>query len=417
MTTLLRHAFLVTLLMFGSRSLNAQTTGIPSELELNRYGLTLSWWGQAVNDPGRDTILHMTADEQNVYLQSTSGIVSTFNAETGRRLWSALVGIPNQRAFAAESNETELLISSGLTVYSFDKLTGELIWEFRVPEHPSASPSVSENHVFIGAIDGSVFAFDLRRVRELYEENMLPEWSDTARDWRFKTATRVVSPPIHSGDVVLFASEGGTVYGLTEQDKQLRFQFETDAKIRTPLGSTRNFVFVTNEDSRLYCLNQVNGSTQWTFSSGAPQRLRPNVVGNQVYTIPTRKGLFALDLATGRRLWNVPKATEFVSVSENRVYARDFAKNLLIIDRNDGRVIGKIGMRGFPNVVHNERTDRIFVSNDAGLVLSIREQSREFPIYHAFPERRPIMPLLTPEEDEAQDAESTNEENPFEAGN
>ena len=416
MTKLLRTVFLVTLLTFSSQSLNAQTRGIPSEIELNRFGLTLSWWGQAVNDPGRDTILHVTADEQNVYMQSTSGIITTFNSETGRRIWSTLVGTPDQRSFPAQSNERELLISSGMTVYSFDKLTGDSIWEFRVPHFPSAAPSVSEDFVFVGSIDGSVFAFDLRRVRELYQENMLPRWSDVAREWRFQTSNRIISPPIHSGSTVLFASESGTVYGLTDLNKELKFQFETSARIRTPLGSSRDFVLVTNENSRLYCLDKEKGGTQWTFSSGAPQKIRPNVVGNQVYVIPTRKGMFALDLVTGRRLWNHPKVTEFVSASETRVYARDANRNLLILDRNDGSLIGSVAMRGFTKSVNNERTDRIFICDEAGLVLGLREQSAEFPVFHAYPERRPIMPLLAPEE-EAESTDADDDASPFEAAN
>ncbi|MEW4490993.1 PQQ-binding-like beta-propeller repeat protein [Thalassoglobus sp. JC818] len=404
MTKLTRQVLLVAVLLLGGNSLNAQTLeGMPKETELNRYGLTLSWWGQAINDARRDTILHINSDEQNVYLQSTSGILTTFNGETGRRLWSTLVGVADQRAFAAESNERELLVASGMNVHSYDKLNGELLWELKAPQFPSASPTVSDTQVFIGTVEGSVYAFNLRKVRELHQENMLPRWSLMSREWRFKTPKRIISPPIHSGNTVLFASERGTVYGLSDLNKELKFQFETDARITTPLGSIDEYVLVADENSRLFCLNQSNGRTRWTFSSGSVMNQRPTAVGNHVYIIPNRKGMFALYLESGRVLWNQPQATQFISASDTRVYASDFNGNLLILNREDGTVIGKVAMRDFPNRIVNERTDRIVVSSKGGLVLGIREVQAEFPIFHAHPERRPILPEMASDEEQSTD--------------
>lgn len=400
MTKLLRQAFLAALLFTSGNQIFAQQIGeVPSELELNRLGLTLAWWGQAVNDPGRDTIDHFTADEQNVYMQSTSGIVSTFNAESGRRLWATLVASPDQRGFAAQSNEQELLISAGMDVYSFDKMTGELLWRLRAPEHPAASPSVSERQLFVGSVEGSVYAFDLREVKQLYQENMLPKWGRQALEWRFKSPQQVVSPPVHSGQTVLFASQSGTVYGLSDVNKAMKFQVEMDAEIHTPLGTTRESVLVVDANSRLLCINKENGRMKWMFASGAPIHLPPYIVGNQAFVMPARKGMYSLSMLDGSVQWIAPKATQFVSASETRVYARDLSGRLLVLNREAGEMLGWLNLRNFDKFVSNERTDRIFVSNKSGLVLGIRELGAEFPTFHAYPERRPILPMLAPEEE------------------
>lgn len=422
MTKMIRLLFLVGLFSFTPQFAAAQSDGgIPDEQLLNRYGLTLAWWQRAVIDGGRDVVLHVTADEQNLYVQSTAGILTTFNGETGRQLWSGLVGTPDQRGFAATSNDEQLFVSAGMQIYSFNKDTGELIWQLRSPEHPSTSPSVNDNQIAIGAIDGSVFTYDIRKVRELHEERMLPQWSHMAKQWRFKSPLQIVSPPIFSGTSIVFASQRGIVFGLSSKNKKFKFQFETDAKIHTPLGSSRKYILVTDDDSRMYCLNKETGRTRWTFSSGAPMKQKPLVVGQQVFVAPTREGLFSLSLVSGRMMWNYLKATSFLSASETRVYATDISGNLLILDRENGTLIGRIPLRQFSERVKNERTDRIYVADKSGLVLGIRELNSEFPAFHLYPERRPILPLMGPEEDEEAPMETTDEnaapeveeENPF----
>lgn len=372
--------------------------GIPDEELLNRFGLTMAWWGRAEIDGKRDTVLHVTADEQNMYVQSSSGIITAFHGETGRQLWSGLVGAPDQRGFPATSNDEELLITGGMQIYSFNKNTGELLWQLRSPESPSTSPSLNNEMISIGAVDGTVFTFDLNKVRELHEERMLPQWTTLAKKWRFKTPQTVVSPPIFAGTTIVFASERGIVYGLSAENKVFKFQFETDSTIHTPLGSSRELIFVVDDDSRMFCLNKENGRIRWKFSSGAPVKQQPRVVGEQVFVIPTREGMTALTTVSGRVLWTQKSATEFITASETRVYASDISGSLLILDRENGRMIGRVPMRQFSNRINNERTDRIYLADPSGLVLGLRELGSEFPAYHRYPERRPILPSLAPEE-------------------
>lgn len=400
MPKMFRLLLLLALSLHAFEPAQAQTSqgGIPDETLLNRYGLTLAWWGRSVLDGKRDTVLHVTADEQNMYVQSSSGLLTAFQGETGKQIWSTLVGAPDQRGYPATTNDEELLIASGMQLYSFDKNSGELLWQLRSPEHPSTSPSVNEDQIAIGAIDGSVISFDLRKVRELHQERMLPKWSHLARMWKFKSPQNIISPPIFAGTTIAFGSERGIVYGLSAQDKVFKFQFETDATIHTPLGSSREYIFVVDDDSRMYCLNKETGRIRWRFTSGAPIKHQPRVIGESVFVIPDREGMSCLTLASGRILWTQLRATKFVSASETRIYASDVSGNLLILDRPTGDIIGLIPLRQFTARVNNERTDRIFLVDASGLAIGIREIGSEFPAFHLYPERRPILPTLAPEE-------------------
>ena len=80
------------LFLTASDAVQAQRTGftpkIPTQRFLGRYGLERAWWGQATLNPTRDTVRHLTVDEENVYVQATSGVVTAFDNETGKRLWA-----------------------------------------------------------------------------------------------------------------------------------------------------------------------------------------------------------------------------------------------------------------------------------------------------------------------------------------
>lgn len=372
---------------------------LPEEAELNRMGLTLGWWGQAVMDPHRETALFLRVDEQAVFVQSTSGIITSFNGETGRRMWSQLIGAPNRQSFPVSTNDDQVLVSLGMSVYSLNKATGSLMWEVRVPIHPSAPPEVSDEQLFVGTSDGSIYSYDLRKIDNMAREGMLPQWIQRALMWRFKTPREIVSTPVTLGTTVAFASRAGIVYGVSDANKQLKFQFESEGRIDAPIGKSGDVLFVADTKSRLFCISTVNGRVRWMYTSGAPVMYQPKAIGRHVFVVPQREGLQCLSTASGVRVWQKPEATEFIAASENRVYASDAEGRLLIIERDSGTVISRLDLRPYSLRVQNDRTDRIVLATTTGTVISLRETSSDYPVYHLYPERRPILPMLAPEED------------------
>lgn len=377
---------------------------LPTEEMLNRYNLTLSWWGQAVVDRRRDKVQFLTADEQNVYVQANSSVITTFGGESGRRLWSLLLGAPDRVGFPASSNDEQLLISVGMQVHALDKMTGRELWQMRPVNHPSASPSVDHEQIYIGTVDGSVYTYDLRKVHDLARERRLPRWIQRARLWNFKSPREIVSPPIASGMTLTFASQEGIVYGVNRKNKRLKFQFESDGQIKTPIGYSKEVILVADTNARMYCLDVETGRIRWIFSSSSPIRQEPQVIGRQVFAIPHREGMVALSLANGQQLWEQPRVTEFLAASDTRVYASDLAGNVLILNRENGSIIGTLPLRHFSHRVRNDRTDRVFLSTESGTVIALRERDSEYPVFHLYPERRPILPEFGPEDGEETDA-------------
>ena len=386
----------------GATVFGQTSTSLPSSRDLSRYGLTRAWWNQATMDPSRDQIRHLTGDEDNIYVQSRSGIVTAFDAESGRRLWSLLVGSDNQQALPASSNSGILLIAVGLKVHAVNKFTGEVLWELELPHHPSTAPAMDDDRVYLGMVDGSSFAYDLRKIRELWEENRLPRWSNYAFVWRYKAPQQISSPPVPDGRSVTFASMNGSVYSVGASERKLFFQFETAGRTRivTPLGRGRDSIFVTSEDARMFCLNKENGVRRWAFTAGVPIRQQPRVVEGSVYVCPQDDGMYCLNVNSGLTNWHQARASSFLASTTDYLIASDSLDNVLLLSHDDGAIVGVLPLRGLNVRLHNERTDRCYLASDDGLIVCLREKGQEFPLYHMFPDRRPLLPEFAPDEAE-----------------
>ncbi len=400
---------LLTTCVIGLATAAAQANDLPSVTELARHGLKMAWWGRATIDPGREKVDLVTNDEEMVFVRSTTGIITAFDAETGRKAWSSLVGRPDQQSFVQVTNSKLLLVAAGLNLYSIDKRNGDVLWELKLPKHPSAPPAVDDDQVYIGMVDGSVYAFDLRVTQRLHEQRMLPEFSHIAQIWRYQTPSEIVSPPIATARSVCFASSSGSFYSVATKGQKLIFQFETDSKIVTPLGRNENSILLASENSRMYCLNQDNGQYRWAFTSAHAIRQQPRFFGARVYVTPETVGTYALDADTGSQIWEKPQdqARQILMVGQSRVYAFNAQKEIVILDAAEGRVVGKLPYRQFIKTPTNDRTDRMFLVTQQGLVVCVKERDSGIPSYHLHPERRPILPELTPEAEMEAPADGT----------
>lgn len=380
---------------------------LPDTRDLERNGLVNGWWARAIVDSKQDELEYLRGDEQVVIAQSRQGLLTAFRADTGRVLWSVLLGGPEYRAFPAAMNESEVIVALGLNMYSLDKATGETRWNLRLPGHPSCTPEVDSNQVYIGTTDGSVYAYSLKSIRELFGLRKLPAFSHIAQVWRYKTPEAIIAIA-SNGLVVDFTSARGTLYGVDAREKKLRYQIETSNNIRTPMGRSDNSIYLATTDGRLTGLSLDTGRVRWEFTAGTEILTRPRAVGNHVYVSPARAGLYCLATDAGAELWRQTLASEFVAASDDRVYAFNTAGSLLILQRQTGRITGSLPMRQFTIHSGNELTDRIIVANKGGLVASFHEQGRTLPIYHRNPDRRPLLPDMAPDEPAADVAPTSN---------
>jgi len=413
----------------------AQQATLPTSRELSRFGLERLWWSQATVDVRRDHVRHMVLDEDNLYVQSSGGTITAFDAETGRKRWAAQLGRQDAPSYAATSNERLVLVITGITMYALDKFSGDMEWELQLPNQPSTSVTMDQSQVYYGTLDGSVYSYDLKTIRELHLENRLPQFSNAAMKWRYKTAGEVTTPPLSAGGILNFASRDKSLYSVVALDRHLQWQFETNKRVSAPLGffadqEDRNgnnqldpgedlngnevldnagFLLLATEDFNVFCINQQTGTIRWQFVAGLPLRVQPRVVGQDVYAFPDRGGMYCLNRVTGRQRWWRPGIKDYVGATRSLVFVSDGVGSLVILSRVDGALIGSLPYRDLSVRVGNELSDRLYLSTHTGLVVTLRESGTEFPTYHKFPERQPLVPEFDSGLDEPEAADTTTD--------
>ena len=355
------------------------------------------WSGQAVLNPSRDKVAHFTMDEDLVYVQATNGIVTAFDAETGDRQWSVRLGRYDDPSFPIVSNEDLALVVAGTSMYGIDRRTGNILWSIRLPGAPSTGPAVDATQVYVGTLDGSLYAFSLKRIQKAYQERRLPQWSHETMVWRYQAVKEVTSPPITTGRTVNFASRDGSLYAVTANRRELAYQFETDAPIVAPLATSGGLQFLASEDYNFYAIDLANGRIRWEFVAGLPIRTEPFAIGDQLFLHPDRGGLYCIDAQTGVQRWWQPRLHHFVGQASRTVFARDDNKDLVLVNLEDGAMIGRVHTGRFTRHIANDRTDRIFLTTESGRIMALRFRGQDYPVFHKYPERLPLQPDFEPE--------------------
>jgi outer membrane protein assembly factor BamB len=371
----------------------------PSEQLLNRHGLTRSWWSHATINSQRDKLAYMVVDETHLFLQATSGTITAFDTETGKYLWTKQIGAPDRAVFQAVSNDTLLFVINGMRLFAVKKDSGDIKWQLQLPGMPASSPAADEQQVYVGFQDGSLYAFDLKYTQELYSAGKLPQFSESTVVWRYRTSKAITTPAIPGDTVVAFASRNGSLYSVTKDLRNLVFQFETDAALTAPIVRYRNNLLLASEDSNFYSLAIQKGTLGWQFTAGTVIRRAPILVGDDVYLFPEHGNMYKLSAKTGVPEWSVPRIHDFLSATPTRVYVTDNQNNLVILSVGDGELLGNFTLGMFTHHLANERSDRIYVATEKGLVMCMHERKREFARFHKHPDRQPILPDFAPEKE------------------
>jgi outer membrane protein assembly factor BamB len=380
-----------------------------SEGMLNRYGLTRAWWSHATINSHRDKLVYMVVDESHLFLQSSSGVVSGFHTDTGKYLWTKQVGASDRAIFPASSNDELLFVINGLQLYAINKNTGNTVWFLTLPRMAASSPAADDRRVYVGFMDGSLYAFDVATIQKLFAEGKLPQFSESTVLWRYRTSKAVSIPAVPGTDLVSFANRGGALYTVTKGDRKMVFQFETDAPLTAPIVRYHDSLLLASEDFNFYSLNMRTGKSGWQFVAGNVIRKAPVLIENEVYLFPEYSNMYKLSAETGEPLWTVPRMSDFLSASTNRVYVVDKHNNLTILSRETGGPLGSFPLDQFTKHLVNDRSDRIYLATESGLVMCLHEQGREFARFHKFPDREPILPEFAPEGSMVEAAEESDE--------
>lgn len=281
-------------------------------------------WKRAYNDYLSDTVYlrYATAspgidpETGHVYMQGTQGILAGFTAD-GQPLWEhglmeefGRLTFPNSRT-ASPVIDRDLVITRGITsnwgaqgaasdrFYAFDKLTGQLVWSSSPGGRPMDN-SFSQPYftwlrgkrVLLAASgDGSVVCLNARTGEPI---------------WRVPLAKAGINATIlvHHNDKVI------SIYGTPYEPGQLVAFRIPDVE---PTNSAAGAVVIERSAVELWSNPEISTSTS-----------SPILVGDRLYVVKEKGDLVAVDVATGKVLWNYQLGIEQRNASplfaDGRIY-------------------------------------------------------------------------------------------------
>ena len=384
---------------------------LPTPGELRAAGLELAWWAVAAVPAGRGKISVLTADEDAVFVQTNTNLLTAINLTTGARKWVARIGREGQSAVAVSTTPAVdgqnlgddpmpgmVIACVGRTAYGLNKDTGEILWELPLPEAAAAALTVGRTdegrRLFLPTVAGSVYSFDLRTIEEFYLEKRLPEFATGTQRWRYETGAALAGPVALGGIVAAFANEQGVLYGVDAENRDLLWRFGTDGRASAPIVAADGVVYFASTDRNLYAVSMENGLDRWEFVSQEPVEVQPSIVRGSMYVTLARGGVARVDRDNGRAIWLDQRATGFLAQAEDRVYVSDGSDNVVALELETGRRIGGLRLNRYPARMANASTDRVIVSTPTGVVLCLKAAGTGFPTYFANPDLRPVEPTF-----------------------
>lgn len=204
------------------------------------------------------------------------------------------------------------------SVYALDKIGGREVWRRDIGSPIEGGPAVEGELVCVGAYDGNIYTFDARTGRE---------------EWRQSSGGKIRSSPIIHRGTVYVGSGDGKLHALNVRDGRGIWQFEAQGVVRTTAAIGHGITFVGSYDRRLYAVGADSGKEVWRFRTEGPVTSSPTVWEDKLYFGSQDGNVYALGIRRGQLLWKFG-TPDYVHSSPC------VSDRLLYIGSNDGTIYG-----------------------------------------------------------------------------
>lgn len=135
-----------------------------------------------------------------------------------------------------------------------------------------------------------------------------------AQRWQFDAGAAVLNTPVAMGQHIFFANTKGKIFALTLDGAEIWSRtFEKPATpprailFDAPLAVLGGKLIACGADGEIFALDPATGSTIWQAATEIPVLGSPNFNGKDLFIIDQAAGgLAALDINSGKVLWNTP---------------------------------------------------------------------------------------------------------------
>lgn len=309
-------------------------------------------------------VVEVNVPQLKLVLITSDGLVQVLDAESGKLIWATACGRSTAPAHAGAVSTAGVSLIHGENLYLLDWATGKHIMSKHLRYSTSNAVAVCNDIAFVSDFTGRVEAYGL---------------GTEHKPWGYVMQGRSVGRPVNlaSQHFSAIASDAGYVYifaGGNEPNVWIRY--ETSSPISGSLsagngafyaGTTAGLVSKITVDERL-------GRVKWEYRTGKTVTAPPLVVGDLVVAATESGDVVAIDDNTGVARWEVPGlgAAGLIGMASSKVIGLSGTGELLALDADSGRVVGRSIALSLSKPVINQMNDRIYLVQKNGRVQCLR---------------------------------------------
>jgi outer membrane protein assembly factor BamB len=184
-------------------------------------------------------------------------------------------------------------------LYALDLATGQMRWRFRTGGLAGVTPAVAGELVFVGSTDGNLYAVDVVTGTEVWHRQVAPFYSSlTTADGVVYAAGGDPGSPPAIVDGVAYAGDGfASVVAALDARTGLKL-WQTVVGVGEPSGWG------------VYAIDIATGKRLWRFTADESVQSAPAVAGGVVFVVDAGSTLYALDAGTGDEHWRLVLADD-----------------------------------------------------------------------------------------------------------
>ncbi len=220
---------------------------------------------------------------------------------------------------------------SWIDVYAFNAKNGAEIWNYRDSSCQRVTPPAVTNGLLYFATDRYVCALKA---------------SDGSLVWNYSSGTFVSYPAVFQDRLFIGSGKGseGTLLALNANNGHSLWNYTNVANSRSfsSPAVANGVVYVGSYDENMYALDGATGDKLWNYSAG-DFHPAPAVAKGIVYAITSGANIYALDALNGGRIWNYSIYDDWLvwdqpyfAISNEVVYARNGLDKLYALDAISG---------------------------------------------------------------------------------
>ena len=128
---------------------------------LHKLNLKIAWKTLVPLDGKRDGIGSVQVLDGQVLVQTRSGALIMLNGETGQTQWITLIGQPYHASIPPSYNDSSVIGLNGTRMFGLERATGQALWEFDLPNAPTAPVAVDSERAYVCITGGRFFVYEM----------------------------------------------------------------------------------------------------------------------------------------------------------------------------------------------------------------------------------------------------------------